>query len=128
MNQGMIFLYIGLGGALGACSRYFIGSVSLALLGKGFPYGTLIVNILGSFIMGLLTSALERDLLPSGPWREMIGLGFLGALTTFSTFSMDNVLLLNNGEWLKLGLNMLLNVTICFFTAWLGFTALSRAM
>ncbi len=127
MNQLMIYVYIGLGGAFGACSRYFIGDVSAALLGRGFPYGTLVVNILGSFIMGLLTAALENDFLPSGPWREMIGLGFLGALTTFSTFSIDNVLLMQQGEWAKLGINVVLNVAVCFSVAWLGFTLLNRS-
>lgn len=74
--------------------------------------------------MGFLLAALEHDIVPPGPWRHLIGFGFLGALTTFSSFSMDNVLLLQEGEWLKMGLNIILNVTICIFAAWGGFQLL----
>lgn len=125
MNQAVLLSYIALGGAVGACSRYFISELCVSLLGRGFPYGTLIVNILGSFMMGLLLSALEHEFFSSGPWRHLLGFGFLGALTTFSSFSMENVLLLQQGEWLKMGLNIILNVTVCIFAAWMGFQLLN---
>ena len=126
MNQAVLLIYVSLGGAFGACSRFLISEFCVFLFGRGFPYGTLIVNILGSFLMGLLLAALEQDFFSPGPWRHLIGLGFLGALTTFSSFSMDNVILLQNGEWVKVGLNIMLNVVVCIFAAWAGFQILMR--
>ncbi|KKD59649.1 camphor resistance protein CrcB [Grimontia sp. AD028] len=126
MNQAALLFYIAIGGAFGACSRYLISELCAVMLGRGFPYGTLTVNVVGSFIMGLLVAALEQEVFSPGPWRHLIGLGFLGALTTFSTFSMDNVLLLQQGEWFKMGLNVVLNVVICIFAAWAGFQLLMR--
>lgn len=126
MNQAVLLCYIAMGGAVGACSRYLISELCAQILGRGFPFGTLIVNIIGSFIMGLLVAVLEQDILPPGPWRHLLAFGFLGALTTFSTFSMDNVLLLQAGEWFKMGLNIVLNVVICIFSAWAGFQLLMR--
>ncbi|WP_054674532.1 fluoride efflux transporter CrcB [Parasalinivibrio latis] len=126
MNQAVILAFIAAGGAVGACSRYLISELCVAMLGRGFPYGTLTVNILGSFIMGLLASAIEQGAIAAAPWRQLIGLGFLGALTTFSTFSMDNVTLMQHGEFLKMGTNILLNVVVCVFAAWAGFQLMMR--
>jgi CrcB protein len=110
MGQLSILGFIAIGGAFGACSRYLISELCVLLLGRGFPYGTLTVNVVGSFIMGLLIAAFENEMVATEPWRQIIGLGFLGALTTFSTFSMDNVLLMQQGAFFKMGLNVLLNV------------------
>lgn len=126
MSQTMILLYVGLGGAMGACSRYFLSELCVSWFGRGFPYGTLFVNVLGSFAMGLLMSAFEQNILPNGPLRHVLGLGFLGALTTFSTFSLDNFLLLQQGLWLKMALNMCLNLFICLLATWGGFSILTR--
>ncbi len=127
MSQFTILGFIAIGGAFGACSRYLISELCVMLMGRGFPYGTLTVNVVGSFIMGLLIAAFETELLAQVPWRQVIGLGFLGALTTFSTFSMDNVLLLQQGAFFKMGLNILLNVILSISAAWLGFQLLTRA-
>ncbi|ANS84000.1 Putative fluoride ion transporter CrcB [Vibrio scophthalmi] len=126
MGQLSILGFIALGGAFGACSRYLISELCVALLGRGFPYGTLTVNVVGSFIMGLLIAAFESEVLAIEPWRQIIGLGFLGALTTFSTFSMDNVLLMQQGAFLKMGLNVLLNVVLSISAAWVGFQLLMK--
>ncbi len=126
MGQLYILGFIAVGGAFGACSRYLISELCVLLLGRGFPYGTLTVNVLGSFVMGLLIAAFENEMLATDPWRQIIGLGFLGALTTFSTFSMDNVLLMQQGAFLKMGLNILLNVTLSISAAWIGFQLLMR--
>ncbi|UJF19365.1 fluoride efflux transporter CrcB [Vibrio sp. SS-MA-C1-2] len=127
MGQLTVLGFIAVGGAFGACSRFLISEFCVMLLGRGFPYGTLTVNILGSFIMGLLMSAMEQGIIASSPWRQIIGLGFLGALTTFSTFSMDNVVLMQQSAFLKMGLNIILNVTICVFAAWAGFQLLTKS-
>ncbi|WP_025502562.1 fluoride efflux transporter CrcB, partial [Vibrio parahaemolyticus] len=120
MGQFSILGFIALGGAIGACSRYLVSEFCVLLFGRGFPYGTLTVNVVGSFIMGLLIAAFESEILATEPWRQVIGLGFLGALTTFSTFSMDNVLLMQQGAFFKMGLNILLNVVLSISAAWIG--------
>lgn len=126
MSQFTILGFIAIGGAFGACSRYLVSELCVMLLGRGFPYGTLTVNVIGSFMMGLLIAAFETEMLPQVPWRQVVGLGFLGALTTFSTFSMDNVLLLQQGAFFKMGLNILLNVILSVSAAWIGFQLLTR--
>lgn len=115
-----LYLLVALGGAVGASLRYLISDMTLALLGKGFPYATLLVNVLGSFTMGLLYGAVLQEYIVLVPWRTFIGIGFLGALTTFSTFSLDTLLLLQQGDWHKAILNIVLNVCVCVFVAWLG--------
>ncbi|HCH5257224.1 TPA: fluoride efflux transporter CrcB [Vibrio parahaemolyticus] len=127
MGQFSILGFIALGGAIGACSRYLVSEFCVLLFGRGFPYGTLTVNFVGSFIMGLLIAAFENEILATEPWRQVIGLGFLGALTTFSTFSMDNVLLMQQGAFFKMGLNILLNVVLSISAAWIGFQLLMRS-
>ncbi len=127
MGQFSILGFIALGGAIGACSRYLVSEFCVLLFGRGFPYGTLTVNVVGSFIMGLLIAAFESEILATEPWRQVIGLGFLGALTTFSTFSMDNVLLMQQGAFFKMGLNILLNVVLSISAAWVGFQLLMRS-
>ncbi|MBM4864610.1 fluoride efflux transporter CrcB [Vibrio parahaemolyticus] len=127
MGQFSILGFIALGGAIGACSRYLVSEFCVLLFGRGFPYGTLTVNVVGSFIMGLLIAAFESEILATEPWRQVIGLGFLGALTTFSTFSMDNVLLMQQGAFFKMGLNILFNVVLSISAAWIGFQLLMRS-
>ena len=127
MGQLSILGFIAIGGALGACSRYLISERCVLLLGRGFPYGPLTVNVVGSFIMGLLIAAFENEMVATEPWRQIIGLGFLGALTTFSTFSMDNVLLMQQGAFFKMGLNVLLNVVLSISAAWIGFQLLIKS-
>nr|WP_252736610.1 MULTISPECIES: fluoride efflux transporter CrcB [unclassified Psychrosphaera] len=113
-------VFVAIGGAIGASLRYSATIGVTAWLGKGFPYTTLLVNILGSFIMGLLFSLIEHGIVAELPWRPLIGVGILGALTTFSTFSLDTLLMLQNGEWQKALINILLNVLVCILAAWLG--------
>lgn len=113
-------LAIASGGALGAVLRYSISNGTHMLLGRGFPYGTLVVNVIGCLGMGLLyVWSIER--LAMGPeWRAAIQVGLFGALTTFSTFSMETLLLLENGETQKAILNVVLSVLICLAATWVG--------
>lgn len=108
------------GGAFGATLRYLIGIGMISLFGKGFPFATLTVNILGSLIMGYIFQLVQQETITTSPWWPLIGVGFLGALTTFSTFSMDNLLLLQQGELVKAMLNVVLNVVVCIFAAYIG--------
>lgn len=115
-----MYIFIALGGATGACLRYFLSQLMLQWFGKGFPFGTLLVNIMGSFSLGFLYSLLEQGQLEAALWRTTIGIGFLGALTTFSTFSVDTLMLFQQGLWFKGALNVTLNILCCLFAAWLG--------
>jgi CrcB protein len=114
------YLAIAVGGAIGACLRFAISEWMLHLFGRAFPFGTLLVNILGSFVIGLLYGLFITEQLAPNPWRIFIGIGVLGAFTTFSTFSMDTVLLLQQGAWFKAGANVVLNLVLCLTLAWLG--------
>ena len=108
------------GGAVGALLRYWISLASHALLGMGFPYGTLVVNTLGSFGMGLL-SVLLLDRMGLGPeWRAAVLVGLLGAFTTVSTFSMETLQLVEQGARLRAMVNVGLNVLLCLVAVWLG--------
>lgn len=84
---------IALGGALGAVSRHFVAGRVTALLGIGFPFGTMTVNVLGSFLMGVLVELFALKLNLPRPVQALVTTGFMGAFTTFSTFSMETVLL-----------------------------------
>jgi len=118
-------LFIALGGAIGAVSRYSLAQLTINLFGKGFPFGTLIANFVGSFLMGLLFGLIESgSLWPQA--RIALGVGFLGAFTTFSTFSLDTVLLMQQGDWHKAALNMVLNVGLSLSAAFLGLWLVSK--
>lgn len=118
--------FVAIGGAFGACLRFVISELMLLVVDRSFPYGTLLVNIVGSFIMGFLIASFEADILDSDTWRHIIGIGFLGALTTFSTFSIDTLFFLQNGEWLKAVLNIVCNVFFSIFAAWLGYCLITK--
>lgn len=95
MNQ---LLIVAAGGAIGACLRHLTGLAALRLLGPGFPWGTLAVNIVGSFAMGVFIELLARRLEASIELRLLIATGLLGGFTTFSAFSLDAVVLWERGE------------------------------
>jgi CrcB protein len=113
-------LYIAIGGASGACLRFFLSQLMLQWFGKGFPFGTLLVNIIGSFSLGLVYALIENGQIEIVLWRTTVGIGFLGALTTFSTFSVDTIVLMQQGYVLKGLLNIFLNLVCCLTAAWLG--------
>ncbi len=116
----MQLISIAIGGALGALCRYGMSNGIHALLGRGFPYGTLSVNLLGSIIMGTTYIMMLERMDISPEWRAGITIGLLGAFTTFSTFSIETLNLLEAGESLKAGLNILLSVSLCISGCWLG--------
>ena len=112
--------YIALGGAVGAVMRYAVSNGIHTLLGRGFPYGTLTVNVLGSLVMGFLYIFLIERLSNNLALRASLMIGFLGAFTTFSTFSIETFNLLENGEAFKALINILISVVLCLLAAWAG--------
>lgn len=117
MNQ---LIAIASGGAVGALFRFWVSSGVYNLLGRGFPYGTLAVNVLGSLVMGFLYVLLLERTTVSPELRGALLIGFLGAFTTFSTFSIETLNLLEQAELLKAGLNILLSVVACVLACWFG--------
>ncbi|RVU84096.1 fluoride efflux transporter CrcB [Leucothrix sargassi] len=109
-----------LGGALGALSRYGVAQLMLTAFGRSFPYATLTVNVLGSFCMGYLTVYFMSKVNVDPMIRLFLLVGFMGAFTTFSTFSMDTLNLIESGFVTKAFLNILLNVTCSLTAVWLG--------
>ena len=116
----VIYLLVALGGAFGASFRFYISQLLLNWLGKGFPFATLAVNISGSLIMGMLYGLIEQGVIEVSVYRTLIGIGFLGAFTTFSTFSLDTLLLIQQGELFKALINISLNVAMCIMAAGFG--------
>lgn len=113
-------LVIMVGGATGALSRFWLANWVYAWLGRDFPWGTLVVNVLGSFTMGLLyVILLERGPL-SVEWRALLLVGFLGAFTTFSSFSIETLVLIEQGYLARAFANIWLSVLACLVTCWLG--------
>jgi CrcB protein len=113
-------LAIAAGGAVGTLLRYWVSTGAHAVLGRGFPYGTLTVNVLGSLMMGFLYVWL-LDRIVTGPVvRAFLLIGLLGGFTTFSTFSIESLNLIEAGHVLKALVNVLLSVTVCITAAGLG--------
>ena len=116
----MKFLVIGFGGFFGAILRYFVSKAATIYFGNTIPYGTLIVNGVGSFLLAFLyTISIEKSVI-SENMRFFIGVGFMGAFTTFSTFSVETLNLFEDGAYMLSSLNVLLNVSISIFAAFLG--------
>jgi CrcB protein len=115
-----IYIALALAGAVGAISRYWVLRTTYSWLGDNFPYGTLMVNVSGSLVMGFLTVLLVHRFNVSQEIRLALLVGFLGSFTTFSTFSMDAVHWLENGAPLKALIYVLLSVVACVLGAWGG--------
>jgi CrcB protein len=111
---------IAMGGALGALMRFWLSTAVYAWLGRQFPWGTLSVNVLGSFLMGLLAMLLLERFSSSPEVRAFLLIGFLGAFTTFSTFSMETMNLLEQGETVSALLNIAVSIVACLSATGLG--------
>jgi len=113
-------MMVGIGGALGSMLRFLMSSVMVAWLGRDFPFGTLTINVLGSFLMGLLAVVLVERFNLDVVWRSAILVGFLGGFTTFSSFSLETLHLFLADETFKALLYMGLSVVLCVGAAALG--------
>ncbi len=112
--------FIAAGGALGAVLRFLVSNGVHSFMSRDFPYGTLTVNVIGSFLMGLTYVMLIERLNLSPEWRAFIIVGLLGAFTTFSTFSIETLLLIESSELSKALTNVILSVVLCIMGSWIG--------
>ena len=118
MNQ---LIAVALGGACGAVVRFLMSTGLYQWLGRGFPYGTLVVNVVGSFLIGLLTEALILQRIAiTLEYRAAILVGFIGAFTTFSTFSLETIYLIEQGSLNKAALYIVVSVSGCLLAVWIG--------
>ena len=111
---------IGIGATIGASCRYYIGVLSIQYLGKGLPYGTLISNIIGSFIAGVLIILILEKLFLSEAYRLMLLVGLAGSLTTMSALSVESIEMLSVGQYSQAFINITLNLILSLLAASLG--------
>ncbi|MGC1353355.1 MAG: fluoride efflux transporter CrcB [Xanthobacteraceae bacterium] len=118
----LAYVWVALGGALGTTARYWLSGVVARSVGETFPWGTMVINISGSFVIGffgVLTG-------PDGRWfvgsnaRQFVMIGICGGYTTFSSFSLQTLNLANDGEWVRAGANIGLSVALCLIAVWVG--------
>lgn len=118
----LAYFWVALGGALGSVARFWVANVSDARWGNTFPWGTLIANVSGSLLIGILAGCSG----PNGGWfasdtaRKFLMIGVCGGYTTFSSFSLQTLHLVQQGQWLRAGLNILGSVALCLIAVWLG--------
>jgi len=118
----MIYLWIAGGSALGGVARYWLSGVVATAFGETFPWGTLIVNVSGSFVIGLFATLTDPDgrLFVSSEMRQFVMVGIVGGYTTFSSFSIQTLSLLRDGQWASAGANIAGSVVLCLAAVWLG--------
>jgi fluoride exporter len=120
-----LYIWIALGGALGSVARFGAAEGVTRLAGAAFPWGTLLVNVVGSFVIGFFATATTAH----GRWpvgsdgRHFFMTGVLGGFTTFSSFSLQTMGLMREGEWLRAGGNVAGSVVLCLLAVWLGHLA-----
>ena len=121
----MNYLWISIGGALGTLARFWLSGVVATRFGETFPMGTLVINILGSFVIGFFATITDPDgrLLVQPSTRQFVMVGICGGFTTFSSFSLQTLNLAREGEWLYAGMNTVLSVVLCLVAVWLGHVA-----
>ena len=113
-------MFIAVGGAIGAMMRFLSQATVYELVGKTFPLGTLFVNVTGSFLMGLLSIFLVEKFNLSADWHLAILVGVLGSFTTFSTFSIETLVLFEQGDLFKAFTNITISIVLCIGAVWAG--------
>lgn len=117
LQQVMLIM---LGGALGAAGRFAVSNMVYHYTGRGFPYGTLTVNVVGSLLMGFLVVWFAEKWQVDPLIKSAVLVGFLGAFTTFSTFSLETWQLINYGQYMRAVINMVVSVVICLLAVLAG--------
>jgi CrcB protein len=114
-----------MGGAIGTLARYWLSGVVANTVGQTFPWGTVFVNVTGSFVIGFFAALAGPDgrVLVGGNTRQFVMIGLCGGYTTFSSFSLQTLNLVNDGEWLYAGGNVVASVVLCLISVWLGAVA-----
>ncbi|MFA8436346.1 MAG: fluoride efflux transporter CrcB [Marinifilaceae bacterium] len=114
-------LLIGMGGFVGSVARYFLSKLNLHVDFLAIPVGTLLVNVLGSFVIGFLIGISEKSPILSADMRLLLMVGICGGFTTFSTFTSENLMLMHNGQFLSLFVYTGLSILLGFLAVYLGF-------
>lgn len=116
------YIWVSLGGAIGSAARFWLSGMVAQRYGQTFPYDTLVVNVTGSFIIGLFAALTEPDgrWLVSPAFRQFFMLGICGGYTTFSSFSLQTLTLAQDGEWFRAGANSIASLALCLIAVWLG--------
>jgi CrcB protein len=117
----MLYLWIAFGSALGGVSRFALGSWIVDKYGTSFPWGTLLINIIGSGLIGLFATTVKP-----APWRQLLMAGLCGGFTTFSSFSLETLLLLRQGHSTRALAYIALSVLVCLASVWMGHTIGSK--
>jgi len=117
------YFWIAIGGALGSIARYWCSGVAARLFGETFPWGTLFVNILGSFVIGFFATLTGPDgrVYMGSVSRQFVMIGICGGYTTFSSFSIQTLSLMQDGEWTRAGANIVFSVVCCLVAVWAGY-------
>ena len=118
----MDWFWVGLGAGLGGIARYWCSGTVARLIGEAFPWGTLVVNVVGSLAVGVFAAltATSGPLASEPAARQLLIVGLCGGYTTFSSFSLQTLNLSRGGEWLSAAANVLGSVAMCYLAAWLG--------
>jgi CrcB protein len=114
------YLLVGAGGFLGAIARYWLGSFIGSRMGVRFPYGTVVINISGSFLIGLIVTLIAQRTHWNANWSYLIPIGFIGAYTTFSTFELETLRSFQEAEIFYAFANVIVSVVLGFVAVWLG--------
>jgi fluoride exporter len=116
------YMWVAIGGALGTTARYWLSGVVARSVGETFPWGTLVINVTGSFVIGFFGALTGPDgrLFVGSTARQFVMVGMCGGYTTFSSFSLQTLNLMNDGEWLQGGVNIGLSVLLCMIAVWAG--------
>jgi len=113
-------MVVAIGGSVGAATRYLVSTWAANRFGSDFPYGTLIVNVVGCFIIGAFMVLVTERVMVSLYWRLVVAVGFVGGLTTFSSFGYETFKLVEDAEYGGATWNIMMNFTLGFFATWLG--------